>query len=101
MPTLAQMNCTEAISGKLISAVHSVPKPNDAPATAYVPMPDGSSSEAPVMSPGPRILMKRMKGLRSRSAATAADCAPGLGSILGIVGVLARPLRRPDRDLPR
>src|SRR6266850_1695977 len=47
---------TDAISGKVRSAVHSVCSPRVAPATAYVPMPLGSSSDAPVTKPGPRIL---------------------------------------------
>ena len=41
------------ISGYVNSIVHSVRKPNCAPAYAYVAIPDGSSSAAPVMSPGP------------------------------------------------
>jgi hypothetical protein len=32
-----------------------MPNPSCAPAWAYVPIPEGSSSEAPVMSPGPRL----------------------------------------------
>jgi len=46
-----------AIKGKVIRAVQSVAKPNPAPACEYVAMPDGSSSLAPVMRPGPSILM--------------------------------------------
>lgn len=44
MPILAQMNWRVAIMGKVTSANQSVAKPRDAPATAYVPMPDRSSS---------------------------------------------------------
>src|SRR5205085_4652073 len=62
MPILAQMNWTAAIRGKVKSAIQSVEKPNDAPAIEYVPMPEGSSSEAPVMSPGPRRARKRLNG---------------------------------------
>src|SRR2546430_2221581 len=71
------MNCIEAISGNVISAVHRVLKPSVAPATEYVPMPDGSSSEAPVMSPGPRTFRNRTAGFGSRSAVIAADSGPG------------------------
>jgi len=46
---------TAAISGNVTIAVHSIPNPSDAPATEYVVMPLGSSSEAPVTSPGPSI----------------------------------------------
>ena len=30
-------------------------------------MPEGSSSEAPVINPGPRIIKSRLRGFRSRS----------------------------------
>lgn len=53
---LAQMNCIAVIIGNVISAIHSVEKPVDAPVTVYVPMPEGSSSDAPVIKPGPRML---------------------------------------------
>src|SRR5438552_10077190 len=62
----AQVNCTAVIIGNVISAVHSVAKPNDAPATAYVPMPEGSSSDAPVIKPGPRTIKKRLNGFGLR-----------------------------------
>jgi hypothetical protein len=42
--------------GKARNAVHSVARPNIAPACVYVAMPDGSSSLAPVMMPGPKFL---------------------------------------------
>jgi len=58
----AQVNCTAVIIGKVMSAVHNAPNPNDAPATAYVPMPEGSSSDAHVINPGPRIINKRKSG---------------------------------------
>src|SRR5436853_1925093 len=35
-----------------------MPNPTWAPAWLYVPMPEGSSSEAPVMSPGPSLARK-------------------------------------------
>src|SRR6266853_906332 len=55
MPRRAHINCTAAINGKEKSAVHNPAYPYDAPATEYVEMPEGSSSAAPVISPGPRL----------------------------------------------
>src|SRR5438309_12082897 len=54
-------------------------------------MPLGSSSEAPVMKPGPRILTARFSGLGSRemSSATPPDAAGGARW-----GILWRPGRR-------
>src|SRR5437764_7424698 len=49
-------------------AVQSVAKPSDAPACVYVPIPDGSSSEAPVINPGPRIIRTRLMGFFSRAS---------------------------------
>ena len=53
------MSCTAVISGNENSAVQSGRYPNAAPATEYVEMPDGSSSAAPVIRPGPRFEKKR------------------------------------------
>src|SRR5437879_3130204 len=64
MPTLAQINWTAAISGKVTRAIHSVAYPRAAPAMAYVPIPEGSSSEAPVIRPGPSDFRKRRSALR-------------------------------------
>jgi len=47
------MSCTDAINGKENRAVHSGAYPNEAPVTEYVEIPEGSSSAAPVISPGP------------------------------------------------
>src|SRR5881396_1048887 len=52
-PSRPAVSWTAAASGSVIQAVHSNPKPKAAPACEYVPMPDGSSSEAPVTNPGP------------------------------------------------
>src|SRR5450631_2379769 len=41
------------ISGYVNTMAHSVSSPNCAPACEYVAMPDGSSSAAPVIRPGP------------------------------------------------
>src|ERR1051325_362817 len=59
MPRRAHMSCTAAINGNASQAVQRARYPNCAPAIEYVPMPDGSSSEAPVTSPGPSIEMNR------------------------------------------
>jgi hypothetical protein len=50
-----------AIRGNVINAVHKVANPNFAPACEYVAIPEGSSSLAPVISPGPRIFKNRFK----------------------------------------
>src|SRR5437588_12372348 len=50
---------------------------------AYVPMPEGSSSDAPVINPGPSILRNRLNGFAWRSAALGTDPLPALGSALG------------------
>ncbi len=47
-----------AIIGVVIKASHSVERPVVAPATEYVEIPDGSSSAAPVIKPGPRLRKK-------------------------------------------
>src|SRR5277367_4034014 len=51
----SQISCTAAMSGKVNKAVHRKPRPCAAPAWAYVATPEGSSSDAPVTRPGPRI----------------------------------------------
>ena len=53
MPMRAHIIWTGAIRGQVRSAVHSIVVPNWAPASEYVAMPDGSSSAAPVITPGP------------------------------------------------
>ena len=53
LPMRAHIICTAAISGHVSSAVHSNLVPSCAPAMEYVAMPEGSSSAAPVMIPGP------------------------------------------------
>src|SRR5258708_7906027 len=44
------------MSGQVKSAVHSSDVPASAPAIEYVAMPEGSSSAAAVITPGPKIL---------------------------------------------
>jgi len=51
------------IRGKVAPAVHSKEVPRVAPATAYVAIPLGSSSEAPVTNPGPSTRKYRTSGL--------------------------------------
>jgi hypothetical protein len=53
LPMRAHIICTAAMSGQVMSAVQSSLVPSCAPAMEYVAMPDGSSSAAPVMIPGP------------------------------------------------
>ena len=57
-PILAHIPCIAAIKGNVNNAVHKVDSPNCAPAWEYVAMPEGSSSLAPVIIPGPRLLKK-------------------------------------------
>lgn len=44
------------VSASQIKFGQVIPRPNLAPACEYVAIPDGSSSEAPVINPGPNIL---------------------------------------------
>src|ERR1017187_4482880 len=60
------MYCTAVINGNVTSAVQSVAKPNAAPACAYVPMPEGSSSDALVTNPGPNIFRNRITAFDPR-----------------------------------
>src|ERR1700690_46747 len=56
MPMRAHIIWTAAISGHVSNAVQRSVVPSCAPATEYVAMPEGSSSAAPVMIPGPSDL---------------------------------------------
>jgi hypothetical protein len=49
----SQISCTAVISGNVTTLTHSSPYPCAAPAWLYVATPDGSSSLAPVIRPGP------------------------------------------------
>src|SRR5258707_1190500 len=77
------MNSTAAIKGRLNRAIHSEDRPSAAPVAAYVPMPDGSSSEAPVISPGPRIRKRRLIGFFSCPIAAPLTCSAGRRSDSG------------------
>src|ERR1035437_4733871 len=59
------MYWTAVCMGSIAMVVQSVAKPYCAPAWAYVPMPEGSSSDAPVIRPGPRALPRRLKAFFS------------------------------------
>ena len=76
------MYCTDDIKGKVTRAIHKVANPNEAPAMAYVPIPEGSSSEAPVIKPGPRIFKKRRKILGALGASR--EAGPPAGGTLGM-----------------
>src|SRR5579863_1764253 len=54
--------------GKVTGAVHRNDGPSEAPAAAYVPMAEGSSSEAPVISPRPTERKAPLSGGLGRSA---------------------------------
>src|SRR5712664_656760 len=86
IPIRAQVSCTEAINGQVNRAVQRVVKPSEAPATAYVPMPEGSSSDAPVISPGPSTFRKRLIGFLSSIMAASREPVPPAGSECGITG---------------
>ena len=64
--------------GRVTRAVHNVENPSEAPVTAYVPIPDGSSSEAPtIMHAGPESRRKRMNPFGSfAQAASRARATP-------------------------
>jgi hypothetical protein len=49
--------------GVEIKATQSIEYPVAAPATEYVDIPEGSSSAAPVINPGPKMDRKRSKRL--------------------------------------
>src|SRR5438309_866478 len=52
-PIRAEISWMEHISGSVRHVVHNSPSPNCAPTCEYVAIPDGSSSDAPVINPGP------------------------------------------------
>lgn len=57
-PILAHISWITITNGYVSNTVHSNPNPNFAPAWENVAILDGSSSEAPVIMPGPRDLRK-------------------------------------------
>ena len=66
IPIFAQRNWITDMSGKVTSAVQRVAYPSGAPAIEYVPIPEGSSSAAPVIKPGPNVFKKRLSRLGGR-----------------------------------
>ena len=56
IPRRAAISWTPTANGATYRADHASRSPNSAPTWEYVPMPDGSSSAAPVTRPGPRRL---------------------------------------------
>src|SRR5260221_14214836 len=69
MPIRAHIICTAAMRGHVTNAVQSIVVPSWAPAIEYVAMPEGASSAAPVMRPGPRtdVNRRRSDGRRLRA----------------------------------
>ena len=57
-PILVHISWITVIKGYWNSASHSILYPNCAPACENVAIPDGSSSEAPVIKPGPKDFKK-------------------------------------------
>src|ERR1700690_1305230 len=80
------MYWTAVIIGSIATVVQSVAKPYWAPACAYVPMPDGSSSDAPVIRPGPRTLNARFSGFFSARSSAAFGSTGRPGSTRGSSG---------------
>lgn len=60
-PNLADISWTTSIRGRVNNTVHNKPNPNFAPAWEKVPMLAGSSSDAPVIKPGPRNFKNDLK----------------------------------------
>ena len=68
-PIRAHISCTAPISGKERRESQIRPKPLDAPICEYVAMPEGSSSAAPVVSPGPNVFQYSFASLTGSSLA--------------------------------
>ena len=77
------MSCTDDIRGNVSNAIHKDAYPYAAPATEYVEIPDGSSSAAPVMTPGPKIA----KVCRTEPAALLLAAPPIGDSLINFSGV--------------
>jgi hypothetical protein len=60
-PIRAHIICTAAIAGQSTGAVQRNCVPNWAPVMEYVAIPEGSSSAAPVMMPGPSAATTRRR----------------------------------------
>src|ERR1019366_3980337 len=78
-PIRAHIISTAAISGHVRSAVQRSLVPSCAPATEYVAMPDGSSSAAPVITPGPSDLnSNRIQRTGANVGTNESECVPFL-----------------------
>src|SRR3984893_16833714 len=79
IPIRAHIIWTAAISGHVRSAVQRSLVPSCAPATEYVAMPDGSSSAAPVLTPGPSDFhSNRIHRAGANVGTNESDCVPFL-----------------------
>src|SRR5262245_19647534 len=78
--------------------VQLMPNPSCAPAWLYVPMPDGSSSEPPVISPGPRPRKNRHSGPSSDLRGDWASTAMVLDRNLLLAQAAAREWSARDTD---
>src|SRR2546426_7698941 len=83
-----QIRGSRSTPGYVTTALNRCATPEDRAATAYVPMPEGSSSEAPVISPGPSSLKKRLTQLLSSIMAASSETVPPAGSEWGMTGCL-------------
>ena len=93
LPMRAHIICTAAISGHVRSAVQSSLVPSCAPATEYVAIPEGSSSAAPVMMPGP----SDFSSVRiQRDGADVGKRKLGVAASLGSGHDSTQPFNRPD-----
>src|SRR5690242_8418532 len=78
-PSFAERYTTVNIIGRMTGVAHRKPKPNFAPALAYVPIAEGSLSAAPVMIPRPSVfatLPRLREGSRAVLLESGADSAP-------------------------
>ena len=100
-PIRAHMDWTAAINGNASGIVHSMSRPNCAPAWEYVAMPLGSSSATPVISPGPTrargCSFKRVQS-RRKGFARGDPWTPSWERCIGVTGpdgfrLLSRRLR--------
>src|SRR5664280_1561429 len=85
------MYWTAVCIGSIASVVQSVVKPYWAPACAYVPIPEGSSSDAPVMRPGPSALPSRFSEFFSARSSAALGSTGRPGSTRGPSGPVGTP----------
>lgn len=103
MPIRAHMNCTAPISGHVMNAVQSRLVPSSAPAEEYVAIPEGSSSAAPVTTPGPIPARNRpnLDPLRVPACAPARAASFGerftFGGLIALAAMQKLRIARTDR----